>query len=87
MIFLKKNVMIFLQKKKKQGKLLMEKGIEARMNNDYEKALDFFNKSLEIKEHPVVYLNRGGIYQILELFLQSKTDYLKAIEVENMNQL
>jgi hypothetical protein len=33
----------------------MEKGIEARMNNDYEKALDFFNKSLEIKEHPVVY--------------------------------
>ncbi len=82
--FLKKNNDDFFSEEEKQGKLLMEKGMEARMNNDYEKALNFFNKSLEIKEHPAVYLNRGAIYQMLELFLQARTDYLKAIEVENI---
>lgn len=80
----KKNNVDSLSEEEKQGKLLMEKGMEARMNNDYEKALNFFNKSLEIKEHPAVYLNRGAIYQMLELFLQARTDYLKAIEVENI---
>jgi len=75
----------FLSEEEKQGKVLMEKGMEARMSNDYEKALNYFNKSLEIKEHPAVYLNRGAIYQILELFLQARSDYLRAIEMENIN--
>jgi tetratricopeptide (TPR) repeat protein len=73
-----------LSEEEKQGKVLMEKGMEARVGNDFEKALSFFNRSLEIKEHPAVYLNRGAIYQMLELFLQARSDYLRAIEMENM---
>lgn len=75
----------FLSEEEKQGKVLMEKGMKARESSDFEKALSFFNKSLDVKEHPSVYLNRGAIYQMLELFLQSRSDYLRAIEMENID--
>ncbi|MEA2017492.1 MAG: hypothetical protein U9N59_03495 [Campylobacterota bacterium] len=83
-IFKKKND-DFLSEEEKEAKLLMEQGMNARINNDYEKALNYFNKSLEIKEHPSVYLNRGAIYQIYDLYLQAKLDYLRAIEIEDTN--
>jgi len=67
----------------KQGELYMHKGLKARQNNDYDKALDYFNKSIEIADYiPSVYLNRGAIYQILEQFLDARDDYRRVIQME-----
>ncbi len=69
-----------------QGELYMRKGLEADSRKEYDKALEYFSKSIEIADYIFeVYINRGAVYQKLDQFLDARDDYNKAIDLAEGN--
>ena len=60
----------------KMGLILKEKG-------DTEKAIDYLNKSLLIKENPAVYNNLGHLYFTLKSWHEAKQNFLKAFNLNS----
>ena len=64
----------------KMGLILKEKG-------DIEKAIDYLNKSLLIKDNPAVYNNLGHLYFTLKSWHVAKQNFLKAFNLNSKKAL
>ena len=64
----------------KMGLILKEKG-------DTEKAIDYLNKSLLIKDNPAVYNNLGHLYFTLKFWHEAKQNFLKAFNLNSKKAL
>lgn len=62
---------------------LMKRGIAYSHVNDYDKALEDFNKSIELNvRYPVAYENRGYIYLLLKNYKLAVSDFKSALEMD-----
>ena len=62
---------------------LMKRGIAWRHLNDFEKALNDFNASIELNnKYPVVYENRGYIYLLQKDYEKAAMDFRKAVNMD-----
>ena len=74
------------QKKKAQADELHAKGYEARKKSDYQTAIDFYSKALNVlPTHFKALFNRGFAYDKLSRFDEAIQDYSKAIEIDPKN--
>lgn len=52
------------------------------MQKKYDEALECYNKSLELKEDPVLYSNRAAVLLKLNKFAEAEVDCSKAISLD-----
>jgi tetratricopeptide (TPR) repeat protein len=63
---------------------MLNKGLKAAQNGNTEKAMDYFNKSLELKPNNVeAYFNKGLVYEQSNKFSEAIELYNNAIKLSN----
>ncbi len=70
-------------KRQTEAKIWYNKGYDEGEKGNYEKAIDYYTKAIELKpDYAAAYINRGNIYNGLKEYEKAINDFNKAIELE-----
>ena len=70
------------RQKRREAAILNNRGLDYRDEGDYDRAIEDFNKALELKpDYAEPYTNRGNAYSCKEDYDRAIEDYDKAIEL------